>query len=142
MVSIFYGTYSRNLDPKGRLMLPKELGIVPGETLYVMKGFEGCLSIYKEEAFEAMVKKLSSLSYENEESRAYIRLACASMFKMQLDKVGRVLLGKDLLFDYSIGREVTLIGVLDHLELWDAGAYAKYLLANATKYESLAGRSH
>ena len=56
--------------------------------------------------------------------------------------VDDVLLGKDLLFDYSIGKDVTLIGVLDHLELWDATSYAKYLLANASSYETLAGRSH
>jgi len=140
--NIFFGTYSRNLDPKGRLLLPRELGIAPGETLYVMKGFEGCLSIYQEEAFQEMIKKLSSLSYADPSSRAYVRLASASICKLSLDKVGRVLLGKDMLYDYSIGKEVTLIGVLDHLELWDATSYAKYLIANASSYETLAGRSH
>lgn len=142
MGKLFFGTYSRSLDPKGRLLLPRELGIAPGTTLYVMKGFEGCLSIYQEEEFQKMIEKLSSLSYEDPNSRAYIRLASASMNKLSLDKVGRVLLGKDLLFDYSIGKDVILIGVLDHLELWDATSYAKYLLANASSYETLAGRSH
>ena len=58
MGKLFFGTYSRSLDPKGRLLLPRELGIAPGTTLYVMKGFEGCLSIYQEEEFQKIVMKL------------------------------------------------------------------------------------
>ena len=141
MVKVFFGTYSRNLDPKGRLMLPRELGISSEEALYVMKGFEGCVSIFREEQFQEMLQKLSALNYADEASRTYVRLASASMKKLPIDSVGRVLLGKDLLKDYGIGKEVTLIGVLDHLELWDATVYARYLLQNANSYETLAGRS-
>lgn len=142
MVSIFYGTYARNLDPKGRLLLPRELGIQPGASLYVMKGFEGCLSIYGEEQFAELVKKLQAMNFADESTRHYIRLASASIKKLPVDSIGRVLLGKALLEDYSIGKEVTLLGVLDHLELWDATSYAKYLLAHSYEYETLAGRSH
>lgn len=142
MVNVFFGTYSRNLDPKGRLMLPRELGIEGSATLYVMKGFEGCVSIYKEEAFNKMVEKLSTLDYADPSTRTYVRLASASMKKLPVDKTGRVLLGADLLKDYAIGKEVTLLGVIDHLELWDAGAYASYLLSNGRDYDALAGRSH
>lgn len=142
MVNVFFGTYSRNLDPKGRLMLPRELGIEGGATLYVMKGFEGCVSIYKEEAFNKMVEKLSTLDYTDPSTRTYVRLASASMKKLPVDKTGRVLLGADLLKDYAIGKEVTLLGVIDHLELWDAGSYASYLLSNGRDYDALAERSH
>ncbi len=142
MVNVFFGSYSRNLDPKGRLMLPRELGIAPGETLYIMKGFEGCVSIYREDNFQEALNKLASLSYTDPDNRAYVRLAASSMKKLPIDSVGRVLLGKDLLKDYAIGKEVTLIGVIDHLELWDAGAYASYLLRNGRDYEALAERSH
>ncbi len=122
-------------------MLPRELGIAPGDSLYIMKGFEGCVSIYREKDFEEALAKLSSLSYTDPNSRAYVRLAASSMKKLPLDSVGRVLLGKDLLKDYAIGKEVTLIGVIDHLELWDANAYARYLLQNGRDYEALAERS-
>lgn len=142
MVNVFFGSYSRNLDPKGRLLLPKELGIAPGEALYVMKGFEGCLSIYREGDFQEALSKLASLSYADSDNRAYVRLAASSMKKLPLDSVGRILLGRDTLKDYAIGKEVTLIGVIDHLELWDAAAYASYLLRNGRNYEALAERSH
>ena len=142
MVKVFFGSYSRNLDPKGRLMLPRELGIAPGETLYIMKGFEGCVSIYREDNFQEALNKLAALSYTDPDNRAYVRLAASSMKKLPIDSVGRVLLGRDTLKEYAIGKEVTLIGVIDHLELWDASAYASYLLQNGRNYEALAERSH
>ncbi len=123
-------------------MLPRELGIAPGDTLYVMKGFEGCLSIYREGDFQEALNKLASLGYTDPDNRAYVRLAASSMKKLPIDSVGRVLLGRDTLKDYAIGKEVTLIGVIDHLELWDASAYASYLLRNGMNYEALAERSH
>ena len=55
---------------------------------------------------------------------------------------GRVLLSKQTLDDYRIAKDVTLIGVLDHFEIWDATSYARYQLQNAGNYEILAGKSH
>lgn len=136
----FFGTYSRTLDDKNRLQIPTKLiGQLPSR-FYVLRGFEGCLSVYEEEEFQKLLEKLQNLSYLDEESRAYIRLAASSAAELDVDSHGRVALSKQLVDDYRIGKDVTIIGVLDHFEVWDATSYAKYLLAHLD-YEGLAARS-
>ena len=48
---MYFGYYEHLLDEKGRLSLPRKLreGLSEGSLLYVLKGFEGCLSVYNEE---------------------------------------------------------------------------------------------
>jgi MraZ protein len=44
-----------------------------------------------------------------------------------LDKQGRIVLPPGLLERAGIGREVTVTGVYDHLEIWDRAAWRKQL---------------
>jgi len=134
----FFGTYSRTLDDKKRLQIPSKLVKEMPHSFYVLRGFEGCLSIYEEAEFNALMAKLESLSYLSETARNYVRLSSASVEELDVDSHGRITLPKELADGYKIGNDVVLIGVLDHFELWDASAYAAYLQAKSPLYESLA----
>ena len=141
VVKNFVGKYSRSLDPKGRLLLPSKLELSQQKSLYVLRGFDGCLSIFTLDGYEAYLTQLSSLRYTDEASRAYVRLASMSVEELPIDSHGRILLGKSLLEEYSIGNEVVLIGVLDHLELWDKNKLESYVQAQSPSFEGLASRS-
>ncbi len=130
----FFGTYKRVLDEKGRLLIPSKLFHEGTKRYFVLRGFEGCLSVYEEADFEALMEKLGAMDYLDPDARKIIRLASASVNELPVDVHGRVLLGKDLLRDYAIGHEVTLIGVLDHFEIWDSTAYARYDLMEGASY--------
>ena len=134
-----YGTYERSLDAKGRLQLPAKLIAKEVKTLFVLRGFEGCLAVYEEDAFNRLMETLGSMDFQNEEQRAYIRLAASSVKDLPVDAHGRVLLGKALLKDRSIGQSVTLIGVIDHFEIWDPTSYARYEIAHAGSYDNPLG---
>lgn len=138
----FFGTYSRTLDEKGRLLLPAKLAAGKIKRLYVLKGFEGCLSVYLQDEFEKLMQNLQSLDYGDPEKRAYIRLASASVNELEVDSHGRILLGRSLLKDYGLSNDVTIIGVLDHLEIWDPTAYAKYQLAGSASYDYAAKKGN
>ena len=137
----FFGTYERLLDEKGRLQLPTKLVEKGTKKLYMLRGFEGCISIYGEDEFNKLIAKLESLDYRNEEDRAYIRLTTASVNELSVDSHGRITLGSAIMNSYRIGSSVTLIGVLDHFEVWDAGEYARYLLKNTMSYGVSRGRN-
>lgn len=137
-MGIFFGTYSRSLDEKNRLQIPSKLLSPLPSKLYSIRGYEGCLSIYLESDFLSLAQKLSSLSYEESKSRAYIRLALSSVSEMEIDSHGRLPLGKELIDLYHIGKNVIIIGVLDHFEIWDEGAYLDYQKKNSGEYEALA----
>ncbi len=133
-----FGTYIRNLDEKGRLQIPARLfGVDKVETLYALRGLDGCLAIYTQEGFDRLMDSLKGKSFYDEEERAYIRLLASSVNELGLDSHGRIQLGRALMADYRLEKEVTLIGAIDHLELWDSAEYARYQLRFASRYEYL-----
>lgn len=134
--SVYYGTYHRNLDVKGRLLIPGKLWAEGLREAFVVRGHEGCLAVYDPEGFQSYMEHYLSMDFEDPGERAKMRLAAASVAPTKVDAVGRILLGKQLLEDYGIGEEVTLIGVFDHFEIWDKAAYARYALSHGAYFDT------
>lgn len=137
VVKTLFGKFNRSLDEKGRLLIPSKLLSSEDKVLYVLRGFDGCLSVYREEAFERFLEGFQAMDYRNEEQRAYVRLAASSINEMKIDSHGRILLGKQTLEEYAIGQDVTIIGALDHFEIWDSTAFASYLIRHGGAFDRL-----
>lgn len=133
---MFFGSYDHSLDNKGRLMIPSKMRDYAGSKVYIMKGFDGCLSIYREEEFQKQLESLSSLPFNQKSTRDVSRIALASVSELEVDSLGRIKLPIKLLSQYNIGKEVMVIGVLDHFEIWDRNAWDKYTSENENSYES------
>ncbi len=123
---MFFGKYESNLDEKGRVVIPSKFREEIGEKLYLIKGFEGCVSLYKEEDFINFIDKLKRLQYEKSKVRQYQRLLLESVVELTIDKHGRVLVPTRTLKEYEISSKVTIVGVINHLELWDSIKYDNY----------------
>ena len=137
---MLFGYYEHNLDDKGRLMIPSKLreGLVNGSPLYVLKGFEGCLSVYSEADFSLLCKKLEKLAYENKDARGYLRNILGSVIQLNVDKLGRIQIPASVLARYHISKEVVVLGVMDHFEIWSMDSYQSYEQENSAKFEDLA----
>jgi len=116
-------------------MIPSKMRDEAGERLYIMKGYEGCLSVFKESAFASEIQKINSLPFNQKNARDYVRLQLSSVAELEVDKQGRIQLPTQLLSEYKIGKSVYVIGVSDHFEIWDSAAWAEYLKQNANSYE-------
>jgi DNA-binding transcriptional regulator/RsmH inhibitor MraZ len=82
----FFGTYSRTLDEKKRLQIPTKLVKEMPHSFYVLKGFEGCLSLYEEAEFQRPSwrnSKASPISIKT--ARDYVRLSSASVMELDVD---------------------------------------------------------
>ncbi len=135
---MFFGNYQHNLDTKGRLVIPSKMREEAGDLLYIMKGFEGCLSVFKQTAFQNEIAKINALPFNQKNARDYIRLQLSSVVELEVDKQGRIQLPTQLLNDYSIGKSVVVVGVVDHFEIWDSSAWAQYVKDNEGSYETKA----
>lgn len=138
MGKLYFGNYTRSLDEKGRLQIPPALFDETQKELYVLRGLDGCISVYGQEEFAGLIAHLQELDFLDEKQRAFIRLSSSSMKKLKVDSHGRIGLGLDLVREYGIEAEVKIIGVLDHFEIWEPVGYAKYELTYSKSYESLA----
>ncbi len=118
---MFIGSYDYNLDSKGRLVIPSkfrgELG--NDNNVYLTRGFDGCLSIFKENDFEKLILKYQTKSYEKSEVRKTLRSFLDSVIQLALDNQGRILIPSKVLEKYKIGNKVHILGAIDHFEIWD-----------------------
>lgn len=123
---MFYGNYEHTLDDKGRLVIPRKLREEAGQRIYIMMGYDGALSIFKEDAFQEMIEKAKTLPFNKKANRDYLRAVLASACDLDVDKLGRVQIPTQLLNKYHIGKEVVVIGAGDHMEVWNKEAYLAY----------------
>jgi MraZ protein len=134
------GTYPRSLDDKKRMALPKRVREQLGEpeTLFVTPGPDGCLWVYTQEGLERLADKLDQAPATDAEARVFRRLYFAQTEAVDVDRSGRVLVPERLVQFAGLQHEVVLIGVRDHLELWDAARWQEYLTRNAPRFDQVA----
>jgi MraZ protein len=137
------GTHPRTLDDKKRFTLPKKVREQLGEAneLFVAQGLDKCLWIYDKRALEGLAEKLDQTPATDGEARVFRRLFFAQMEAVDVDKVGRVLVPERLISFAGLQHEVVLIGVRDHLELWDAERWQQYLGENGPRFDAVAEAS-
>ena len=123
---MFFGYYEHNLDAKGRVIIPAKFRDELGAKFYILKGFDGALAIYKEEKFLELIETQQRLPFNKSSSRDYLRAMLASACELEIDKIGRCQIPTVLLNKHGIGKEIIVIGVGDHIEVWDKAAYLAY----------------
>jgi MraZ protein len=134
------GTHPRTLDDKKRLVFPKRVREQLGEpeTLFVTPGPDQCLWIYTQAGLEQLAAKLDQVPATDAEARVFRRLYFAQTEAVDMDRSGRILIPERLVQFAGLQHEVVLIGVRDHLELWDAQRWQQYLTENASRFDAVA----
>lgn len=115
------GTTLAQLDAKGRLALPVRLrGAFSDSLLVATRHPDGCLVLYPTSVWPKKRDALMRLPYS---ARAFVRLVLGSAVELRIDRAGRVLIPADLRRLSGLDSSAALIGLGDHLELWDREAY-------------------
>lgn len=93
----------------------------------VTKGVDRCLFAFPPEewaVFKANVKANADLTAKGRQlSRMFFSMA----FEAGLDRQGRVLIPTKLAQYAGLGKDVTITGVDDRLEIWDAAEWDRYV---------------
>jgi len=134
------GTHPRTLDDKKRLVLPKRVREQLGnpETLYITPGPDQCLWLFTQNGLEQLAEKLDHAPAADAEARIFRRLYFAQTEAVDVDGSGRILLPERLVQFAGLLHEVILIGVRDHLELWDGPRWQQYLGQHAPRFDNVA----
>ena len=117
------GEHEHTLDDKNRLTLPAKFREQLGAHVVVSRGLDGCLYVYSQPEWARLAERVGSLDPFSREARTMQRWFFASGSDAELDKQGRMVIPTTLLTNAGIGREVTVAGVYDHLEIWDRAAW-------------------
>lgn len=134
------GTHPRTLDDKKRLALPKRVRDQVGEItqVYVTPGPDQTLWIYTKVELERLSAKLDETPATDADARVFRRLFFAQMEEVELDRSSRMLIPDRLVQFAGLEHEVVLLGVRDHLELWNASRWQAYLGEHGPKFDKVA----
>ena len=135
---MFFGYYEHSLDNKGRLVIPSKMRSELGLVVYVNKGFDGALSLYTKEGYQNLLNESKKRPFNKKNSRDYLRILFASTYELEIDKQGRIQLPSQMIEKYSLGKDFVIIGVGDHVELWDMKTYKEYEEKAIGEFEKIA----
>lgn len=116
---MFLGTSQHTLDEKLRLVLPKRDREIFGTKVIITLGYDHNLCLYTAASFETMRAELERISVYDARGRKLKRIIFGNSSELNVDAHGRVILPRNLLELVGIRRDVTLVGVDDHIEVWD-----------------------
>lgn len=125
MSSVFAGTHTHCLDSKGRITIPASFRehLASGFTIALNSSIDA-LAIYPPSKWEEVNDRLAKVRDTDDDGMDYLRLIMSnSQPDTLMDAQGRVLLPSSLRDFVGITREITFIGLRDHVEVWDSKAY-------------------
>ncbi len=115
--TVFTGEYKHAIDPKNRMFLPATLRDELGDEVYVVKGVDSCIAVYTKDAWESFTDKINSLP--EMQVRRVKRILFASAVKTKLDSQGRILISQGHKEYAGLDKNVYVVGVGNHIEIWD-----------------------
>jgi len=121
------GEHEHSLDDKNRLTLPAKLRQAFEDGVVVTRGSTAASTPIPARPGSSWPTGSKSLDPLAEGSRVMQRHFFAGATQGELDKQGRMVLPTTLIEHAGLGREVTVAGVYDHLEIWDRTKWGQQL---------------
>jgi MraZ protein len=141
-----YGEHELTIDEKNRLLVPADIrkAIDPardGEALFLLVGLNRKPWFYTEKYYQSLVAKRQQDLTPDEDLLLFDQMNFSMISRVEPDKQGRLVLPEKLLRRTGIGKEVTMIGARDHLELWNRVEWEARFEENLTKLNEIAKKA-
>jgi MraZ protein len=125
--SVLLGEFEFTLDAKNRVAIPARLRPAFADGIYLTRSLDDCLEAYSEDEWQIFVEeRTKDLPGMSEKGREVRRFLFGAATNDRLDGQGRVKIPANLLAFAGISREVTILGLGSHIEIWDRAAWATY----------------
>ncbi|MDL2338258.1 MAG: division/cell wall cluster transcriptional repressor MraZ [Pseudomonadota bacterium] len=124
---VFQGPAALTLDNKGRLTMPARhltvLRALEITQLTITKHPDGPLMVFPRPTWEEFRDRINALPME---AVRWKRVFLGNAMDVDIDASSRVLIAPELRKSAGLDRDVMLIGMGSHLELWDAALHAAH----------------
>lgn len=123
---VFQGSSALTLDAKGRINVPTRhrdaLLLQAQGCLTLTRHPDGCLLVYPRPVWEIKREQIAAFPMQ---ARALQRLLLGNAQDVEIDGSGRILVAPELRSAAGMTRDVMLLGMGTHFELWDAACLAR-----------------
>lgn len=116
------GTYTHNVDEKGRINFPAKLREQLGATFWIARGTsDKFLAVYSAEGWKDVLRQIKDLrGPQGEKLRRWI---CSGAAEVTPDKQGRILIPQALRNYACLERDVVVAGAGRKAEIWNADVW-------------------
>jgi MraZ protein len=117
---MFRGSSFHTIDSKGRIIVPARFRDViraNGDGVMVSR-MDRCLVAYTFPEWREIENRILSLAEKGETMRRFRRVFIGGAFECSCDKQERILIPPSLRQYAEFDKEIVLVGVLDHFEIW------------------------
>jgi MraZ protein len=122
---MFQGSSALSLDAQGRLTVPARHRDALSEQcegrLTLTRHPDGCLLLFPRPVWEVHRERIAGLPIS---ARPWQRIFLGSAADVDMDGAGRILVSPELRQAATLAKEVMLLGMGSHFEIWDAKALA------------------
>ncbi len=123
---MFQGASALNLDAKGRMSIPARhrdaLSVQCEGRVTLTRHPHGCLLFFPRPVWEAHREQIAAWPMS---ARAWQRIFLGNASDVEMDSAGRILVAPELRNAVGLTRDVMLLGMGSHFELWDAARLAQ-----------------
>ena len=130
---MFLGEYQHTVDGKGRMVLPRKFRDDLVEGCVVTIGQEKCLFVFPMDRFNEEVERMDRLPRTDRRARNFTRAFFAGASDQTPDRQGRVQLTEKQRRYAGLGKDVTVVGVAERIEIWDTETW-NTVAAEADEY--------
>ena len=119
------GEYHHNIDVKGRVIVPAKFREDLGDSFIVSKGSNNCINIYS--ANEWQVFRAELLALRTPKASKLRHFFFSSAAPVELDAQGRILIPPTFREHAGLTKDLAIIGVSNHAEIWDKSRWDDYM---------------
>ena len=118
---MFRGTSYHTIDDKGRIVIPsrfRELVRAEDEDRIMVSHMDQCLVAFPMPVWQQLEKRILNDAKKNDFMRRFRRIFIGGAAECSCDKQDRILIPPVLRQYAGLNKDIVLVGVLDHFEIW------------------------
>jgi MraZ protein len=115
---MFLGQYEHTIDEKGRLTVPSRFRELLQDGAYITQGFDQNLVVLTAATFDHISSRVNRMSMTDPTARQLKRLIFSHADRLEVDRVGRILIPQFLRASAQLDGAAIMVGVGDYFEIW------------------------
>jgi MraZ protein len=125
---MFRGSSYHTIDAKGRVIIPARFRDViraDGAEGLMISRMDHCLVGFTFNEWRNIESKILAMAEKNDNMRRFRRVFIGGSFEVSCDKQDRILVPPSLRQYAELEKEIVLVGVIDHFEIWSRDNFDK-----------------
>ena len=118
------GEYYHNLDAKGRVSIPSKFRDDLGGSFVLSRGLDNCLYMHSASEWENFKTEIDNM--RGSDGRVVKRFFYSGATECEIDSQGRIVVPPIFREFAGLSKEVVIVGVSTHAEVWDKEKWESY----------------